>query len=136
MRNQVLDKSYCYADIWATLSPFAHDPADDAHQFCPVHASIEILQSKWTMHVIRSLLQNGDQGFNDLRRAVGANPATLSERLDFLERMGVVRKTVHSMMPPKTSYALTAAGVALQDVIDAIATWGQAHLDEEAFTSE
>ena len=85
------------------------------------------------MHVIRSLLTNGELGFNDLRRAVGANPATLSERLDYLEQLGVIRKTVHSVMPPKTSYALTEAGVGLQQVIDAITRWGQTHLDAVAY---
>jgi DNA-binding HxlR family transcriptional regulator len=31
-------------------------------------------------------------------------------------------------MPPRTSYTLTPAGVALQDVIDAIDRWGRSHL--------
>jgi len=85
------------------------------------------------MHIIRRLLTNGELGFNDLRRAVGANPATLSERLDYLEQLGLIRKTVHSVMPPKTSYALTEAGVALQGVIEAISTWGRSHLDEASY---
>jgi DNA-binding HxlR family transcriptional regulator len=85
------------------------------------------------MHIIRSLLRSGELGFNDLRRSVGANPATLSERLDHLEQLGVIRKTVHSVMPPKTSYALTEAGVALQGVIDAISSWGQTHIDAVTF---
>jgi DNA-binding HxlR family transcriptional regulator len=85
------------------------------------------------MHIIRCLLTGGELGFNDLRRAVGANPATLSERLDYLEHLGLIRKTVHSVMPPKTSYALTEAGVALQGVIDAISSWGRSHLDEVAY---
>jgi DNA-binding HxlR family transcriptional regulator len=33
-------------------------------------------------------------------------------------------------MPPRTSYALTLAGVALQRVIDAIGDWGRTYLDE------
>jgi len=100
------------------------------HQFCAVHASIEVLQEKWALHIIRRLLEGGEQGFNELRRAVGANPATLSERLGRLEDLGVVRRTVVSVMPPKTSYALTPAGVALHGVVDAIAAWGRKYLDE------
>jgi DNA-binding HxlR family transcriptional regulator len=107
------------------------DQAESAHEFCPVHASIEILQSKWTMHIIRALLTHQELGFNDLQRAVGANPATLSDRLGYLEQMGVVRRTVHSLMPPRTSYQLTPAGVALQDVIAAIGAWGVSHLDQQ-----
>src|SRR5215210_2225990 len=51
------------------------------HEFCPVYASIELLQEKWNLHIIRALLE-GPMGFNDLGRAVGANPTTLAQRLD------------------------------------------------------
>jgi DNA-binding HxlR family transcriptional regulator len=112
-----------------TRRPSPADPPHDG-QFCPVHASIEVLQEKWALHIIRSLLEGGEQGFNELRRSVGANPATLSERLARLEDLGVVRRTVVSVMPPKTSYTLTPAGVALHEVVDAIAAWGRKYLDD------
>ncbi|HWP38579.1 MAG TPA: helix-turn-helix domain-containing protein [Gemmatimonadales bacterium] len=92
-------------------------------------ASMEILQEKWTLHIIRRLLEDGEQGFNELQRRVRANPATLAERLEHLEKLGVVRRTVHSVMPPRTSYALTPAGVALHKVVDAISDWGRTYLD-------
>jgi DNA-binding HxlR family transcriptional regulator len=97
------------------------------HEFCPVYASIELLQEKWNLHIIRALLL-GPMGFNDLGRTCGANPSTLAQRLETLEAAGVVERTVNSVMPPRTSYALTAAGRGLQDVIDAIDRWGKQHL--------
>ena len=103
-------------------------PRDD-HEFCPVYASIDLLQEKWTLHVIRALLE-GPKGFNELGRVVGANPTTLVQRLERLEELGVLERTVHSVMPPRTSYALTCAGRGLQDVIDAIERWGRGHLQE------
>ena len=100
-----------------------HEPG-----FCPVYGAIDLLQEKWTLHIIRALL-DGPKGFNELRREVGnCNPSTLSERLETLVLAGVLEKTVHSTMPPRTSYALTPAGVALQGVIDAIRDWGFKHL--------
>lgn len=102
-------------------------PNDDG--FCPVYASIEVLQEKWALHIIRRLLEASSAGFNELQRAVGCNPATLTERLAHLETLGIVCRTVHSVMPPRTSYALTPAGLALREVIDAIAHWGRTHLD-------
>ncbi len=95
--------------------------------FCPVYESINLLQEKWTLHIVRALLE-GPKGFNELARAIGCNPATLTQRLERLEAVGVVRKTVHSVMPPRTSYALTEAGVALQEVIDAIDRWARRYL--------
>jgi DNA-binding HxlR family transcriptional regulator len=105
---------------------------ENEHTFCPVYAAINLLQEKWTLHIIRSLLK-GAKGFNELRREVGGcNPSTLSERLEMLVTHGILHKTVHSTMPPRTSYELTPAGVALQDVIHSISTWGKAHLPDPA----
>ena len=90
------------------------------HSFCPVYEAINVLQEKWTLHIIRALLA-GPRGFNDLSRTVGGcNPATLAQRLEHLEELGVVSKTVHSTMPPRTSYTLTQSGMALQEVIDSL----------------
>lgn len=102
-------------------------PMDRDSSFCPVYASIELLQEKWTLHIVRALLE-GPQGFNELGRTVGANPSTLVQRLERLEAIGIVDRTVHSVMPPRTSYALTPSGIALQDVIDALARWAGVHL--------
>lgn len=100
----------------------------DASEYCPAYDAIQLLQEKWTLHIVRSLL-TGPMGFNELGRAVGGcNPATLKARLDRLEQLGLVTRTVHSFMPPRTSYELAAAGVDLQRVIDAIDGWAREHL--------
>jgi DNA-binding HxlR family transcriptional regulator len=103
--------------------------ADDG--FCPVYASIDLLQEKWTLHIVRALLQ-GPLGFNELGRKVGANPSTLVQRLERLEEMGIVERTVQSVMPPRTSYALSPAGMELQTVIDVLACWAARHIKAPA----
>ena len=100
----------------------------DDRSLCPVYASIQVLQEKWTLHIVRALLEGGALGFNHLRREVGCNPATLTQRLERLEALGVVSRTVHSVVPPRTSYELTGAGLGLRQVIDAISGWAAAHL--------
>jgi DNA-binding HxlR family transcriptional regulator len=99
--------------------------------YCPVYDAIQVLQEKWTLHIARALL-DGPMGFNELGRTVGGcNPATLKARLDHLEALGVLRRTVHSQMPPRTSYELSASGIALQRVIDAIDAWAREHLNAQ-----
>ena len=115
------------ADHGAT-APGEPGTTPDKPDYCPVHAAIQVLQEKWTLHIVRALLE-GPMGFNELGRAVGGcNPATLKQRLSHLEEMGIVDRTVHSYMPPRTSYALARAGVDLQRVILAIDGWGREHL--------
>ncbi len=98
------------------------------HDFCPIYESINLLQEKWTLHIVRSLL-GGAKGFNELGRDIGGcNPTTLTQRLERLESAGIITKSVQSTMPPRTRYCLTDAGLALQEVVDAVEHWGQKFL--------
>ncbi len=102
---------------------------DAEREYCPVHEAIQVLQEKWTMHIVRALL-DGPLGFNELGRAVGGcNHATRKVRREHLAGRGRLRRTVHSHMPPRTSYELAPAGGDLQRVIDAIGAWAREHLD-------
>ncbi len=88
------------------------------------------------LHIIRALLE-GPRGFNELSRTSGGcNPATLAQRLDQLEELGLVSKQVLSVMPPRTIYELTGAGQDLQSVIEAIDHWGRKHLTYGRTTSQ
>ncbi len=98
------------------------------HDFCPIYESINLLQEKWTLHIVRSLLV-GSKGFNELGRDIGGcNPTTLTQRLERLEAAGIVQKRVQSTMPPRTRYTLTEAGLALEGVINAVDRWGRQFL--------
>ena len=44
--------------------------------FCPVYEAINLLQEKWTLHIVRSLLE-GPKGFNELGRDIGGCNPTL-----------------------------------------------------------
>jgi DNA-binding HxlR family transcriptional regulator len=100
---------------------------NEVQTLCPAVQAISFLQEKWVLYIVRTLL-DGSKGFNEIRRDVGnCNPSTLSERLEMLECEGIVSKTVHSTMPPRTSYELTCAGHELQTVIAAIDSWARVH---------
>ncbi len=100
------------------------------HDFCPIYESINLLQEKWTLHIVRSLL-DGAKGFNELGRDIGGcNPTTLTQRLERLEAAGIVQKSVQSTMPPRTRYTLTKAGLALEGVIHAVDAWGRQFLTQ------
>ncbi len=80
------------------------------------------------LHIIRELLE-GPRGFNAIARGVGGvNTSTLTQRLERLEHLGIVDKSVESTMPPRTRYELTAAGRELQGVISSIDAWARKHI--------
>jgi DNA-binding HxlR family transcriptional regulator len=92
--------------------------------------ALSLLQEKWTLFILHALM-SGPLGFNETGRTVGpVNTTTLSQRLSRLEHAGLVRKTIHSTMPPRTSYELTEAGRAFRPVLAAIAQWSEQHMPE------
>lgn len=85
--------------------------------------TIDVLQGRWAMGLIWALL-DGPQRFNELVRTLGgANPTTLRQRVDRLERLGMVKKTTLSLLPPRSTVELTEAGQAMRPVFDALETW-------------
>jgi DNA-binding HxlR family transcriptional regulator len=87
-----------------------------------------LLQEKWILLIVHRLLR-GSVGFNELnRQARGVCTTTLSQRLDLLEQEGLVVKTIHSTMPPRTSYELTEAGRALAPILESIEAWSEKYL--------
>lgn len=90
-------------------------------QFCPVAKAMELLDERWTLLVVRELLE-GSAHFNDLRRGVPRmSPALLSKRLKALVRAGVVE---HSEVDGRAGYSLTECGRELSGVVDALGAWG------------
>lgn len=105
--------------VGSPSSSSGHDPF-----LCPVTATLDLLSSRWTLHIIRSLLE-GDKRFNELQRELGVNPRTLRARLVALEGQGAVSRTVVSVRPPNVQYALTQKGLALNCIFEALADWGR-----------
>ncbi len=95
---------------------------------CAASLGIEVLQEKWVLHIVRTLLR-GPRGFNAIGREVGGcNPNTLTQRLARLESLGLIVKA-EADGSCRACYCLTEAGSELQDVIEAIQRWADIHLD-------
>lgn len=102
---------------------------------CAVACTAEIIGSKWTAVIVHDLSE-GPRRFSELERACpGISPRTLSERLDMLERQGIVERKSYPESPPRVEYELTAKGGALLPIIHAMSDFGHAWLvndDEHA----
>ena len=90
-------------------------------QFCPIAKSMEVLDERWTILVVRELLL-GSHHFNELRRGVPKmSPALLSKRLRSLERAGLL---IRQEDGNRIRYELTPGGRALEPIVMALGEWG------------
>ncbi|MFC7075558.1 winged helix-turn-helix transcriptional regulator [Haloarcula halophila] len=95
-----------------------------------IRRATAILGRKWHPLLITTLLTDGPLGFNELKaRLDGISDKVLSECLDELQEAGLVTREVIDDKPVRVEYSLTAAGEALQPVIDQLREWSREHLD-------
>jgi DNA-binding HxlR family transcriptional regulator len=91
-------------------------------QFCSFARSLDLLGERWTLLVVRELL-NGSTRFNDLRRGIPRVSRTmLSARLRELCDASLVTRVEGADGP---AYALTEAGQELDAVVRELGAWGQ-----------
>ncbi|MFF4716447.1 winged helix-turn-helix transcriptional regulator [Streptomyces eurythermus] len=104
----------------------------DVREGCEVRQILDRVADKWSLLVI-ALLENRSLRFNQLRHSIeGISQRMLTVTLRQLERDGLVRRTVHPVVPPRVDYELTPLGVTLHDTIQALVTWTEEHQEEIA----
>ena len=103
----------------------AHPP-----QLCTkFHHASELIGRRWTGAILFLLLKQKCR-FAALRDAIPEiTDRMLSDRLQELEREGLVDRTVVPETPVRVEYSLTKKGRALTDAMDAIATWAEKWMD-------
>jgi DNA-binding HxlR family transcriptional regulator len=90
---------------------------------CPVEAAIQIIGGKWKLLVLRSLLLNGPQRYNELLTTVTAiSQKELTRNLRELTDAGLV--TRGSGAGSIARYELTKLGEGLMPTFISLLTWG------------
>jgi DNA-binding HxlR family transcriptional regulator len=96
---------------------------------CPIAGALDVLGDAWTLLVVRDLLFYGKHRFGDfLASPERISTNILTERLQRLERCGLVERRRYQERPPRDEYHLTARGQELQPVLHALITWGKQHV--------
>ena len=87
------------------------------------HRAIEMIGRRWTGAIVFLLLRSKCR-YATLRDAIpGITDRMLSERLQELEREGIVERTVVPETPVRVEYALTRKGRALASALNAVGEW-------------
>jgi len=97
--------------------------------WCPITTTATLIGKKWHPVIVHRLLESGPLGFNALKDEVdGISSKVLSDSLSDLEEAGLVEREIISEKPFRVEYSLTQRGADLEDVVAAMAEWGQEHL--------
>ena len=102
-------------------------------QYCPVAHALDLVGERWSLLIVRELLEDGQLRYSDLHaRLDGCGTNILAARLKTLEQGGVIRR--HRLDPPAASwvYELTEYGAGLREVLHVLAHWGARSLGPPA----
>jgi DNA-binding HxlR family transcriptional regulator len=121
--------SNCESTVdYGDADPFQWDTRED----CQVRQILDRIADKWSLLVI-ALLENRRLRFTELRREIdGVSQRMLTVTLRSLERDGLVKRTVHPVVPPRVEYELTPLGRTLHTTIQSLVTWTERHQEEIA----
>ncbi len=91
---------------------------------CPVEEAIRVIGGKWKLLVLRSLLLNGPQRYNELLRTITAiSPKELTRNLRELTIAGLVARAPGTGLTAE--YNLTKIGKGLMPTFRQLLSWGK-----------
>jgi DNA-binding HxlR family transcriptional regulator len=93
-----------------------------------VNDIIAKVADKWTMLILEALDEHGTLRFTQLGKAVGRiSQKMLTQTVRQMERDGLVRRTVHPVIPPRVDYRLTPLGQSLGAAFCGVWIWAETH---------
>lgn len=105
---------------------------------CDSRLALQHLTGRWGALTVAALrLEDAPMRFGEIRRRVdGISDRMLSQTLGQLERDGMVKRTVHSSIPPNVDYALTPLGKKIADPMLALIDLLEAELPQVLHAQE
>lgn len=98
---------------------------------CPMTYAMNIIGGKWRLPIIWALHKIGVMRYNALDRQIeGITNMMLTQSLRELESNGIIHRKQYMEIPPRVEYELTAEGKSLIPALKALASWGQAQMDQ------
>jgi len=72
--------------------------------------SFNLLSQKWNLEILYTLFLKSTVSFSDLKKILGVNSRTLSDKLKSLKRFGYIERNVETGPPLRVDYTLTLRG--------------------------
>jgi DNA-binding HxlR family transcriptional regulator len=99
---------------------------------CPIDTTFKLVGKKFTILIIREMMQDKTRFNQFLDSIEGINPKILSARLKEMERSGLIKRKVYSAETPvRIGYFLTEKGSALRSILDQMALFSMRYCAKE-----
>ena len=72
--------------------------------------SFELLSQKWNLQILYILFLREATGFGEMKKILGVNSRTLSDKMKILTRYGFLTRSVEQGPPLRVRYSLTTRG--------------------------
>jgi DNA-binding HxlR family transcriptional regulator len=106
------------------------DAKSEAKVDALVREIIERIADKWTMVVLDVLTEHRMVRFTQLGNlAGGVSQKMLTKTVRQMESDGLVKRTVHPVVPPRVEYELTELGQSLGEAFCGVWQWAEKHYD-------
>ena len=98
---------------------------------CPISSGLDFFGDKWTLLIVRDLLNSGERTFKDFMQAdEHISSARLTDRLKRLDSAGILIKEQHPTNQKVFIYSLTKKGKDLAPIIADLISWSAKYLPE------
>ena len=91
---------------------------------CPLRLTMSLIDSKWKSCILDELRHQALRPSELHRLLPEATPRVLDLQLKELVEDGLVTKMIYPELPPRSEYSITALGMTLIPIIDAMIDWG------------
>lgn len=91
---------------------------------CPLRLTMSLIDSKWKSCILDELRHQSLRPSELHRLLPEATPRVLDLQLKELVEDGLVTKMIYPELPPRSEYSITALGMTLIPIIDAMIDWG------------
>ncbi|MFF0493498.1 winged helix-turn-helix transcriptional regulator [Nocardia sp. NPDC004068] len=109
-------------------------PRRSYDHYCPASRALDLVGDRWSLLVVRELC-SGPRRYSDLFADLpGISTDMLAARLKDLERDGILTRRRVGPRASTALYELTAAGLGLRPVLEALSAWGTTLLGERRAT--
>jgi len=72
--------------------------------------SFSLLSQKWNLEILYTLFLRNTVGFSGLKKILGVNSRTLSDKLKTLKQYGFIERMIEQEPPLRVMYSLTTKG--------------------------